>query len=60
MFPGDVLPVALRKGEVQAFCLGDPLGWLARERDGLVEVANNLTGEYAHRTCCVLDTSAAT
>jgi NitT/TauT family transport system substrate-binding protein len=54
VFPGDVLPIALKKGEVQAFCQGDPLGWMARERDGLVEVANNLSGEYAHRTCCVL------
>ena len=54
VFPGDILPVALKKGEVQAFCQGDPLGWLARERDGLVEVANNLSGEFAHRTCCVL------
>lgn len=54
VFPGDVLPVALKKGEVQAFCQGDPLGWMARERDGLIEVANNLSGEYAHRTCCVL------
>lgn len=54
VFPGDVLPVALKKGEVQAFCQGDPLGWMARERDGLVEVANNLTGDYSHRTCCVL------
>ena len=54
VFPGDVLPVALKKGEVQAFCQGDPLGWIARERDGLFEVANNLAGEYAHRTCCVL------
>jgi NitT/TauT family transport system substrate-binding protein len=54
VFPGDVLPVALKKGEVQAFCQGDPLGWMARERDGLTEVANNLSGEFAHRTCCVL------
>jgi NitT/TauT family transport system substrate-binding protein len=54
VFPGDVLPVALKKGEVQAFALGDPLGWIARDRDGLVEVANNLSGEFAHRTCCVL------
>ena len=54
VFPGDVLPVALKKGEIQAFCQGDPLGWIARERDGLFEVANNLVGEYAHRTCCVL------
>ena len=54
VFPGDIRPVALKKGEVQAFCQGDPLGWMARERDGLLEVANNLTGEFAHRTCCVL------
>jgi len=54
VFPGDVLPVALKKGEVQAFALGDPLGWVARDRDGLFEIANNLTGEFAHRTCCVL------
>lgn len=54
VFPGDVLPVALTKGEVQAFALGDPLGWIARDRDGLFEVANNLTGEFGHRTCCVL------
>ena len=54
VFPGDVLPVALKKGEVQAFCQGDPLGWMARERDKLFEVANNLSGDYGHRTCCVL------
>jgi len=54
IFPGDVLPVALKKGEVQAFALGDPLGWLARDRDGLFEVANNLSGDFGHRTCCVL------
>jgi NitT/TauT family transport system substrate-binding protein len=49
-----VLPVALKKGEVQAFSQGDPLGWIARDRDGLIEVANNLSGEFGHRTCCVL------
>ncbi len=54
VFPGDLLPVALRKGEVDAFCLGDPLGWVIRERDDLHEVATNLDGEYAHRACCVL------
>ncbi|SJZ93289.1 NitT/TauT family transport system substrate-binding protein [Enhydrobacter aerosaccus] len=54
VFPGDVLPVALKKGEVQAFALGDPLGWIARDRDNLFEIANNLTGDFSHRTCCVL------
>ena len=54
VFPGDLLPVALKKGEVDAFTLGDPLGWVIRERDDLREVATNLDGEYAHRACCVL------
>jgi len=54
VFPGDLLPVALQKGEVQAFCQGDPLGWVVRERDRLYEVATNLDDEYAHRACCVL------
>jgi NitT/TauT family transport system substrate-binding protein len=54
VFPADLLPVALQKGEVQAFTQGDPLGWVIRDRDGLTEVATNLTGEYAHRACCVL------
>ena len=54
VFPGDLLPVALQKGEVQAFCQGDPLGWVVRERDNLHEVATNLDDEYARRACCVL------
>jgi NitT/TauT family transport system substrate-binding protein len=54
VYPADLLAVALQKGEVQAFTLGDPLGWVIRDRDGLTEVSNNLTGEYAHRACCVL------
>lgn len=54
VFPADLLPVALRKGEIQAFTLGDPLAWVIRDRDGLSEVATNLDGEYAHRACCVL------
>ena len=53
-YPADLLGVALQKGEVKAFSLSDPLGWVIRERMGLVEVANNLQGEYAHRACCVL------
>jgi NitT/TauT family transport system substrate-binding protein len=54
VFPADLLPVALQKGEIQAFTLGDPLAWLARDRDDLTEVATNLDGDYAHRVCCVL------
>ena len=54
IFPADMLGVALKKGEIDAFALGDPLGWVIRDRDGLVEVTNNLAGEYAHRACCIL------
>ncbi len=54
VFPADLLPVALARGEIQAFSLGDPLAWVVRDRDGLKEVATNLDGEYAHRACCVL------
>jgi NitT/TauT family transport system substrate-binding protein len=56
-YPADLLGVALKKGDIQAFSLGDPLGWVIRERDGLLEVANNLSGEYHDRTCCVLGIS---
>jgi NitT/TauT family transport system substrate-binding protein len=54
VYPADLLSAALQKGEVQAFCALDPLGWVLRDRDGLNEIATNLTGEYAHRSCCVL------
>lgn len=54
VYPADMLPVALQKGEIQALTLGDPLGWVVRDRDGLTEVSTNLTGEYARRSCCVL------
>ncbi|WP_239002798.1 ABC transporter substrate-binding protein [Rhodovastum atsumiense] len=54
VFSADILPVALQKNEIQAFSLGDPLGWLARERDGLVELATNLSGAYQNRVCCIL------
>ena len=53
-FPADLLGVALQKGEIEAFALGDRLAWVVRDRDDLLKVSNNLTGEYQHRACCVL------
>ncbi|MBX6746227.1 MAG: ABC transporter substrate-binding protein [Acetobacteraceae bacterium] len=53
-FPADLLGEALKRGDVQAVCLSDPLAWILRERDGLFEVATNVSGEYAHRSCCIL------
>jgi NitT/TauT family transport system substrate-binding protein len=54
VFPADLLPIALTKGEIQAFTGSDPLIWVLKDRYDLFEVANNLDGEYAHRSCCVL------
>lgn len=55
-YPADVLPLAVDKGEAQALADGDPRTWLyLRDADGaLTEVATNLSGEYAHRTCCIV------
>lgn len=53
-YPADLFGEALRKGEVQALATDDPQGWLIKKRDGLVEVDNNLNGQYSNLTCCVL------
>lgn len=53
-YPPDLFGEALRKGEVQALATDDPQGWLLKKQHGLVEVDNNLRGEYARMTCCVL------
>jgi NitT/TauT family transport system substrate-binding protein len=53
-YPADLLGAALQKGEIQAFSGPDPIVSIIRDRDHLVEVTNNMTGEYAHRACCVL------
>jgi NitT/TauT family transport system substrate-binding protein len=53
-YPADLLSLAVDKGEVQAFAEGDPIAWLALKNGRLNEVATNLSGEYANRSCCVL------
>ncbi len=53
-YPADLFGEALRKGEVQAIASDDPQGWLIKHRDGLLEVDNNMHGEYRNLTCCVL------
>lgn len=54
VYPPDLLGVALQKGEIQAFSSNDPVASILRDRDHLVEVTNNLSDEYADRTCCML------
>jgi NitT/TauT family transport system substrate-binding protein len=58
-FPADLLGEALKRGDIEGFALGDPLASIIRDRDGLVEVTNNLEGEYAHRSCCILGVRGA-
>jgi NitT/TauT family transport system substrate-binding protein len=57
-FPGDLLGVAVEKGEAHAIADGDPnLFVIERKTKGLIELATNLSGEYADKTCCVLGVS---
>ncbi len=59
-FPGDMLGLAVEKGEAHAIADGDPnLLLVQRRTQGLVDLATNLTGEYAAKTCCVLGVSGA-
>jgi NitT/TauT family transport system substrate-binding protein len=53
-YPGNLLDVAVRKGEVQAFLSSDPLAYLWLKDSAYKEVASNLDGEYRDRTCCIL------
>jgi NitT/TauT family transport system substrate-binding protein len=53
-YPADLLSVALSKGEIRAFSNIDPLATIVRDRDRLHELANNLTGDFAGRACCIM------
>jgi NitT/TauT family transport system substrate-binding protein len=60
-FPADLLPTALQRGEVQAIADSDPAAWLAQQRSNgeLVEIASNLSGDYADLSCCTLGVRAS-
>lgn len=53
-YPAEALPLAIQKGEAQALADNDPRTYLFLKDADLVELATNLTGEFATRTCCVL------
>ncbi len=54
-FPADMLGLALEKGEAHAIADADPnLLFIERRTKGIVDLATNLSGEYAAKTCCVL------
>jgi NitT/TauT family transport system substrate-binding protein len=60
-FPADLLPIALQRGEIQAIADSDPTAWLTQHRSNgeLVEIASNLSGEYATLSCCTLGIRSA-
>jgi NitT/TauT family transport system substrate-binding protein len=53
-FPGDLLPLALQKGEAHAITGGDPLTWLWRKNYDLIQIASNMDGHYGQLACCVI------
>ncbi|MBO4228460.1 ABC transporter substrate-binding protein [Bradyrhizobium neotropicale] len=60
-FPADLLPIALKRGEVQAIADADPTAWLIQQRGNgeLVEIASNLSGDYANLCCCTMGVRAS-
>lgn len=57
VFPGDLLELAVQKGQAQAIAHYDPEAFRFRKH-GFVEIASNQTGDYANRVCCVVGATA--
>jgi NitT/TauT family transport system substrate-binding protein len=55
-YPADLFPVAIQKGEIDAFVDNHPNVYFAlkRSKGDLFELAANGRGELGQRTCCVL------
>jgi NitT/TauT family transport system substrate-binding protein len=53
-YPGNLLRLAVEKGEAAALIDGDPNTYLWLKDKKLKEIASNLDGEYKERTCCIL------
>jgi len=55
-FPADLLATVLQRGEIQAIADADPAAWFTQHRSNgdLVEIASNLSGDYANLSCCTL------
>jgi NitT/TauT family transport system substrate-binding protein len=53
-YPGNLLQLAVEKGEVQAFLASDPIAHIWLKDSAYKEVASNLDGEYKDKTCCIL------
>lgn len=53
-FPPDMLGMALKKGEIDALSTSDPLAFILKRDNGLIEITNNLENGYENLACCVL------
>ncbi|MDF7649449.1 ABC transporter substrate-binding protein [Pantoea sp. Acro-805] len=56
VFPQDLLPMVLQKGEIQAASGSDPIMWRLTQQPGYREIGTNLMDEYAKLSCCVVGT----
>ncbi|WP_159999405.1 ABC transporter substrate-binding protein [Roseomonas sp. 18066] len=59
VFPAHVFGLAIERGEAHAFAAGDPIAWTLIRDKQFVEVASNLTGEWAQRACCIIGVSGS-
>jgi NitT/TauT family transport system substrate-binding protein len=53
-YPGNLLQLAVEKGEAQALLASDPIADLWLKDTAYKEVASNLDGEYKDKTCCIV------
>src|ERR1700676_1881334 len=53
-YPGNLLQLAVEKGEVHAFLASDPIAYLWLKDSAYREVASNLDGDYKDKTCCIV------
>lgn len=53
-YPGNLLQLAVEKGEVHAFLSADPIAYLWLKDKAYKEVASNLDGDYKDKSCCII------
>jgi NitT/TauT family transport system substrate-binding protein len=54
VYPGNLLQLAVDKGEVQAVLASDPIAYLWLKDSSYKEVASNLDGDYKDKSCCIV------
>ncbi len=54
VYPGNLVQLAVEKGEVQAAMAADPIAYLWLKDPAYKSIASNLDGEYKDKTCCIV------